>query len=242
MSDQAQTASTEAPVAEVAVPETPQEAVTTDTPSETLPVTEATPATEEKPAEPAEPELSEAEVEAIVAEMLKDIPSWEVTEPTFFPKKTDDVADDVKALEVVVEQYTESQQKADTLAKEKEEAIKKAAELETFVESVKWAYWNVTAFLWTELADKIAAWQFDEVPAQYNPEKWKNVESHPYLWPLVQKLLDGGEVDLPKLIREAAWKVKVPDVTTTPAVPQKEIKQETAQDRLVKWLLSRHWV
>lgn len=242
MTDQAPSVSVDAPAPEVVTPEAPQPAATVEVPPEPAPTPETPPTTEEKPEAPAEAELSEDEVNAIVAEMLKDIPSWEVIEPTFFPKKTDDIADDVKALEVVVEKYTESQAQAETLAKEKEVAVQKAAELETFVETVKWAYGNVTAFLWTELADKIAAWQFDEVPAQYNPEKWKNVEAHPYLGPLVQRLLEWQEVDLPKLIREAAWKIKVPDVTSTPAVPQKEIKQETAQDRLLKWLIARHWV
>ena len=61
------------PTATVEVTAPQIEAPTTPTPE--VPTTEATPANGGEPVEPDTPVLSDEEVDAIVAEMLKDIPS-----------------------------------------------------------------------------------------------------------------------------------------------------------------------
>ena len=205
------------PTESVEVTHSQTEASTTPTPS--VPNTEETPANGEEPDAADTAVLSDEEVNAIVAEMLKDIPSWQVTEPTFFPKKEWDVADDVQALKIAVDTATDATIKAEETQVKLQETEAKVTELNNFVEAIKEWYGNVTTFLWTEIADEIAEWNFDNVPKHLNPENWKRVAEHPFIWPLTEKLLKGEDVDLPNLIKEAIGKRQpaLPDITNTPA-------------------------
>ena len=198
---------------------TPSQPEASTTPTTVEPTTEETPATGAEPVAPDTAVLSDEEVNAIVAEMLKDIPSWQVTEPTFFPKKEWDVADDVQALKIAVDTATDATVKAEEAQAKLQETEAKVTELTSFVDTIKTWYGNVTTFLGTEIADKIAEWDFDNVPAHLNPENWKRVAEHPFIWPLTEKLLKGEAVDLPNLIKEAIGKRQppLPDITDTPA-------------------------
>ena len=198
---------------------TPSQPEVSTTPTPEVPTTEETPTTGAEPVANETPVLSDEEVNAIVAEMLKDIPSWQVTEPTFFPKKEWDVADDVQALKIAVDTATDATIKAEETQVKLQETEAKVTELTQFVDTIKEWYGNVTTFLGTEIADKIAEWNFNDVPAHLNPENWKRVAEHPFIGPLTEKLLKGEVVDLPNLIKEAIGKRQppLPDITNTPA-------------------------
>lgn len=229
-------------IAPEAVEVTTSQPEATPTPTTEAPPTEETPPTGEEPSSNEDVILSDEEVEAIVADMLKDIPTWQVTEPTFFPKKDWDVAADVEALKIVVDQVADATEKAEEAQAKLQETEAKVTELTTFVETVKSAYGNVTTFLGTEIADKIAEWNFDEVPAHLNPENWKKVAEHPFFGPQVEKLLKGEEVDLPNLIKEAIGKRKsLPDITDTPTTNTPSVPvTPTTQQNLIKSLRGLH--
>lgn len=231
--------STETTVPEVVAVDTPS---IPDSPTpDVVPEPEWQPNTIETPETqvPAEETLlSDEELDEAIEAILKDMPSTVVTEPTFFPWK-EEVAKEVDALAIMADEYHQAEAA-------KTEALKKAAdtetknqELETFVEDIKTSYAKISDILGTDVADKITAGDAD-IPLHLYSDKMEKVYAHPFFGPHIKTLLEGWEVDLPTLLKEALTRTRIPNVADTPTTQTPEPQPTNVITPLVSRLRAAH--
>lgn len=194
--------------------------------------------THETPTPAEEILLSDEEVDEAIEAILKDMPLTVATEPTAFLWK-EEVAKEVDALTVMVDEYQQSElAKAEALQKAADTETKNK-ELENFVEDIKTSYSKISDILGTDVADKITAWDTD-IPLHLYSDKMEKVYAHPFFGPHVKTLLEGWEVDLPKLLKETLTRTRIPNVADTPTTPTPEPKPPSVVNGLVSRLRAGH--
>lgn len=68
----------------------------------------------------------------------------------------------------------------------------------------------------------------------------EKVYAHPFFGPHIKTLLEGGEVDLPKLLKETLGRARIPNVADTPTTQTPEPVPQSAMNSLESRLRSGH--
>jgi hypothetical protein len=119
------------------------------------------------------------------------------------------------------------------------DAETKNQELSKFVEDITTSYSKISDVLGTDVADKITAGETD-IPLHLYSDKMDKVYAHPFFGPHIKTLLEGGEVDLPKLLRESVGRARIPNVADTPGTQTPEIQPQSTTNSLVSRLRAGH--
>lgn len=192
--------------------EAPASEVVVETPVETTPV-------ETVPEEVSEVQMSDEEIDALVQSLLNETQKEEtpaVTEPTFFnEEKGKETVNELAIISELIDKQAQDTIEKEKLEQENAEAVKvleqiqsTVAEKQAEIDAINGLYSNIESVLTPDIAKALAFNDTDNIPAFLIKEKREAVENHPFVGPLVKSLLEGNEVDIPKLLREAISKSK----------------------------------
>lgn len=198
------------------------------------------------------PEMSDAELDAFVANILAEDNSTTpvVTEPQFFTKEKETTT--MNDLAIITQLLDKSAEEAIALKDSEEknvEAIKMLEQIQSIadekqkeIDAVNSLYTNIETLLTPDIARAIATNDIENIPAYYTQENRARVENHPFVGPLVAALQRGEDVDLIKIVKDAISKTKmIPNVASISSPEKSEpIQTISPMDSIVNSMITRN--